>query len=289
MNAHSSSHIASHTNLQSPGSPLIRLSDVAKSFVHAGGRFQAVSNVSLEIFRGEIFGIMGQSGAGKSTLLRTINLLEPPDSGSVWVDGVDITSLDKHGLRQKRRSIGMIFQQFNLLQNASVFDNVAFPLRLRGAARDVIEARVTKCLAIVGLADKTSSYPSQLSGGQKQRVAIARALATEPAVMLCDEPTSALDAETAQSVLEVLRDINQRLGVTIVIVTHQIDVVRSLCHRLAEMRDGRIVRQSDIEPAQRVVARASLENQVMLDLDRSAVIAAHRELHVSSALKLVGG
>jgi D-methionine transport system ATP-binding protein len=274
---------------QAMDAPLIRLKGVSKSFAHAGGRFHAVNDVSLEIRAGEIFGIMGQSGAGKSTLLRTINLLERPDSGFVWVDGVEITALDKRGLRHKRQSIGMIFQQFNLLQNATVFENVAFPLRLQQASSEAIKARVGQCLSIVSLSEKAGSYPAQLSGGQKQRVAIARALATEPAVMLCDEPTSALDAETAQSVLEVLRDINQRLGVTIVIVTHQIDVVRLLCHRLAEMRDGRVVSQSDIQPAQRVVAKAALDNQVSLDLDRSALAAEHRDLHTSYSPKLVGG
>jgi D-methionine transport system ATP-binding protein len=285
---------ASLTTPGAPAAPLISLRKVSKSFAHDGGRFHAVNDVSLEIYAGEIFGIMGQSGAGKSTLLRTINLLERPDSGQVFVGGVEITALDKRRLREKRQSIGMIFQQFNLLQNATVFDNVAFPLRLRSSDKEGIRTRVAKCLDIVALSDKTTSYPAQLSGGQRQRVAIARALATEPAVMLCDEPTSALDAETAQSVLEVLRDINQRLGVTIVIVTHQIDVVRSLCHRLAEMREGRILRQSQIQPVQRMVAQAAIENRVMLDLDSSAVVAAHRELHdtqlhATSAHKLVGG
>ncbi|MFZ6863031.1 methionine ABC transporter ATP-binding protein [Undibacterium sp. Ji67W] len=222
--------------------PVIRLSAVSKSFpVHDGSTFHAVKNVSLEIAQGDIFGLIGKSGAGKSSLLRLINLLEQPDSGSIIVAGQELTQLNKKTLRSARQQIGMIFQQFNLLQNANVFDNVAFPLKIHGAlSKQEIAVRVKQCLAIVGLESKTFSYPAQLSGGQKQRVAIARALASRPQVLLCDEPTSALDAETTREVLDTLRDINQRLGVTIVIVSHELSVLSSLCKHVAVIADGEI-------------------------------------------------
>ena len=225
--------------------PLIRLDGVSKRFqLPDGGAFEAVRPTSLSVERGEIFGLVGKSGAGKSTLLRLINLLERPDAGRVLVNGRDLTALGKRDLRDARRSLGMIFQQFNLLQNASVFDNVAFPLRIHGQRdKAVIAARVAECLALVGLGDKAASHPARLSGGQKQRVAIARALASAPDVLLCDEPTSALDAETTESLLATLRDINATLGVTIVIVTHQLAVVTALCHRVAVVEDGAIAEQ----------------------------------------------
>jgi len=225
--------------------PLIRLRDVRKKFATAdGGVFEAVRSVSLEVREGEIFGLIGKSGAGKSTLLRLINLLERPDAGEVFVAGRELTQLSRRDLRDARQNIGMIFQQFNLLQNASVFDNVAFPLKIHGGhSRAQIDARVRECLALVGLSDKIGSYPAQLSGGQKQRVAIARALAPRPQVLLCDEPTSALDTETTRSLLETLRDIQQKTGVTIVIVTHELSVVEVLCSEVAIVEDGRIAEQ----------------------------------------------
>ncbi|HEY0294672.1 MAG TPA: methionine ABC transporter ATP-binding protein [Bordetella sp.] len=230
--------------------PVIRLDGVSKHFSTREGRFDAVRNVSLSIQPGDTFGLIGKSGAGKSTLLRLVNLLERPDAGAVHVAGIELTGLGKRALREARQSIGMIFQQFNLLQNEPVFENVAFALRVHGGRSQAqITARVDECLDIVGLADKRGSYPAQLSGGQKQRVAIARALASEPAVLLCDEPTSALDPETTRSVLGVLRDINTRLGVTIVIVTHELAVVRALCRNVAVMENGQIVEQAEITRA----------------------------------------
>ncbi len=225
--------------------PLIRLREVSKSFkLPDGKRFDAVKQVSLEVRAGDVFGLIGKSGAGKSTLLRLINLLERPDAGEVLVNGQNLLDLNKRALREARQSIGMIFQQFNLLQNATVFDNVAFPLRIHGKhSRAEIAARVRECLEIVGLTDKIDAYPAQLSGGQKQRVAIARALAPRPAVLLCDEPTSALDAETTRSVLDTLREINARFGVTIVIVTHELEVVRALCRQVAVVEAGVIAEQ----------------------------------------------
>ena len=227
------------------------LENVRKSFRLPDGRpLAAVRPTSLEVRRGDIFGLVGKSGAGKSTLLRLINLLERPDEGRVVVGGRELTALAKDELRNARQAIGMIFQQFNLLQNATVFDNVAFPLRIHGwHDKAQIAARVDECLALVGLEEKTASHPAQLSGGQKQRVAIARALAGHPDVLLCDEPTSALDAETTESLLATLRDINAKLGVTIVIVTHELPVVTALCRHVAVVEDGRIAERFALNDA----------------------------------------
>jgi D-methionine transport system ATP-binding protein len=241
-----------------PRPPLIRLESVQKSFTLPGGAvFDAVRSLSLDIHEGDVFGLIGKSGAGKSTLLRLINLLERPDAGKVLVGGRDLTTLSRRELRDTRQNIGMIFQQFNLIQNATVFDNVAFPLKIHGRhSRAEIEARVRECLALVGLGEKIHSYPAQLSGGQKQRVAIARALAPRPQVLLCDEPTSALDSETTRALLETLRDINLKLGVTIVIVTHELSVVEVLCRQVAILEQGRLVEQFEVDSpaAQRATA-----------------------------------
>ena len=247
--------------------PLIRLEGLSKSFPGpAGQRFEAVRDVSLQVREGEILGLIGKSGAGKSTLLRLINLLETPDTGRVFVAGRELTRLGKAELRAARQNIGMIFQQFNLLQNATVAENVAFPLRLHGkAGRAEVAERVAECLALVGLQDKAGSYPAQLSGGQKQRVAIARALAPRPAVLLCDEPTSALDAETTRELLATLADINRRLGVTLVIVTHELSVVQALCRQVAVIAEGRLVEQFAVHEAglrgQTALARELAEMQ----------------------------
>jgi D-methionine transport system ATP-binding protein len=247
--------ISNSLRVHSPAAPepLIRLEEVSKRFLLPDGRtLDAVRPTSLAIQRGDIFGIVGKSGAGKSTLLRLINLLERPDAGRVFVGTRELTALSKPALRDARQAIGMIFQQFNLLQNASVFDNVAFPLRIHGRHTDAeVRTRVDECLALVGLGDKATSHPAQLSGGQKQRVAIARALASRPDVLLCDEPTSALDAETTESLLATLRDINAQLGVTIVIVTHELSVVTALCRNAVVVEDGRIADRFDLESTAR--------------------------------------
>ncbi|MRN37326.1 methionine ABC transporter ATP-binding protein [Neisseria sp. N95_16] len=203
--------------------------------------FTAVEPTSLEIKDGEIFGLMGYSGAGKSTLLRLINLLERPDSGRVLVGNQDLMTLNGAQLRQARQNIGMVFQQFNLLSNRTVADNVAFPLEIAGWSSEKIRARVAECLEIVGLQERAGHFPAQLSGGQKQRVGIARALAPNPQVILADEPTSALDPATTRSVLECLEDINKRFNVTIVIVTHEMSVIRRLCDRAALLDNGRLL------------------------------------------------
>ena len=221
---------------------MIILDNVSKHYqTRDKTRFAAVEPTSLEIQDGEIFGLMGYSGAGKSTLLRLINLLERPDSGKVNVCGQELTALDAAALRQARQNIGMVFQQFNLLSNRTVANNVAFPLEIAGWPSEKIKERVKECLEIVGLTERADHYPAQLSGGQKQRVGIARALAPKPQVILADEPTSALDPATTRSVLECLEDINKRFNVTIVIVTHEMSVIRRLCDRAALLDKGKVV------------------------------------------------
>lgn len=223
---------------------LIRIDRVSKVFGREAAGVHALREVSLEVRRGDIFGIAGRSGAGKSTLLRMMNLLERPDSGSVHVGGRELTALPEPALRAARQEIGMIFQGYNLLQNLNVFDNVAFPLRLHGRLNPPrLRQRVEECLELVGLAGKAASHPAQLSGGQKQRVAIARALANRPAILLCDEPTSALDAETTRGLLDTLRGVNADLGVTIVIVSHELQALGALCKRVAVIEDGRVAEE----------------------------------------------
>jgi len=229
--------------------PMIRLEAVSKHYPARKGSaaVTALSETSLNIDRGEIFGVIGRSGAGKSTLIRLINLLERPSSGRVVVDGIDLTALDNSRLRAVRRQIGMIFQHFNLLSSRTVFDNVALPLELAGLSGKEIRSKVTPLLELVGLADKTGRYPAELSGGQKQRVGIARALATEPKVLLCDEATSALDPETTRSILGLLRDINEKLGITIVVITHEMQVIKEICDRVAVIDAGKVVELASVE------------------------------------------
>ena len=217
---------------------MITLSHIEKTFEGPDGAVAALKDVSLSVSKGEIFGIIGLSGAGKSTLVRCINLLERPTKGSVVVDGLDMTSLSDVELREARKSIGMNFQHFNLLSSATVYDNVAFPLRLSGMDEDKIRSKVDPLLSLVSLGDKANQYPSQLSGGQKQRVGIARALASEPKVLLCDEATSALDPQTTKAILELIRDINQKLGLTVVIITHEMQVIKDICDKVAVIENG---------------------------------------------------
>lgn len=230
--------------------PMIVLKDVKKTFnLQKQGKlvsFDAVKPTCLNIYAQEIFGLMGYSGAGKSTLLRLINLLERPDGGSVCVDGVNLTTLNANALRKSRHNIGMIFQQFNLMANRTVFDNVAFNLQVAGYPKSSIDKRVKECLHIVQLSDKAEHYPAQLSGGQKQRVGIARAIAPSPKVLLADEPTSALDPDTTRSLLSVLAQINRDFGMTIVIVTHEMHVIQKLCHRTALLHQGELLEVAPI-------------------------------------------
>lgn len=220
---------------------MIRIQNVSKVFTAAKKQVQALDNVSLTIDKGDIFGIIGYSGAGKSTLLRCINGLEIPTSGSVRVFDQDISQFKEKQLRDVRKQIGMIFQHFNLMNSKTVFDNIAYPLKLQKANKDEIANRVKVLLQLVDLEDKTYSYPSQLSGGQKQRVAIARALATNPDILLCDEATSALDPQTTQSILALLKRINKELGITIVLITHQMEVIKQICNKIAVMEHGKVL------------------------------------------------
>ncbi|MGG2197071.1 MULTISPECIES: methionine ABC transporter ATP-binding protein [Paenibacillus] len=220
---------------------MIQLSNVSKTYQVGDRSIAALRNIDLTVNKGEIFGIIGHSGAGKSTLIRTINVLEQPTGGQVFVDGVEMTALNGRRLQQERSSIGMIFQHFNLLSSATVADNIAFPLRLAKQQPGAVERRVRELLQLVGLEEHGAKYPAQLSGGQKQRVGIARALATSPKVLLCDEATSALDPQTTNSILALLLDINRKLHITIVLITHEMHVIRSICDRVAVIDGGKIV------------------------------------------------
>ena len=225
---------------------MIQLEHVSKQFEAGKQTVEAVKDVSLHIEKGTIAGIIGFSGAGKSTLARCINLLERPTEGKVTVGGAELTALSERQLREKRKKIGMIFQHFNLFASRTVYGNVAYPLRGSGRSRKEIDRKVRSLLDLVGLKDKADAYPSQLSGGQKQRVAIARALANDPEVLLSDEATSALDPETTRSILRLLKEVNRTLGITIVVITHEMQVVKEICHQVYVMEDGRVVEQGDV-------------------------------------------
>ena len=225
---------------------MIVIEDAYKTFESGARKVDAVRGVSLTIQDGEIFGVIGYSGAGKSTLIRLINLLERPTSGKIFVNGQELTALAPKELRQARRKIGMIFQHFNLMKSRTVYSNVAYPLRGSSLSKEERRDKVMNLLKLVGLEEKALAYPAQLSGGQKQRVAIARALANDPTVLLCDEATSALDPQTTQDILRLLRDVNRKLGITIVLITHEIAVVKEICTRLAVMDAGRVVEEGAI-------------------------------------------
>lgn len=225
---------------------MIRFENVSKTFRGNGKQVEAVKEVSLHIKKGEIFGIIGYSGAGKSTLVRCINLLERPDRGRIWIGDTEITALKGKSLRKQRRKIGMIFQQFHLFASRNVYENVAYPLKHQGLTRQEIKKRVEELLNLVGLEDKASAYPSQLSGGQKQRAAIARALANEPDILLCDEATSALDPKTTTAILRLLQEVNRKLGVTIVVITHEMQVVKESCGSVAVMEGGSVVEEGEV-------------------------------------------
>ncbi|MCP1299389.1 ATP-binding cassette domain-containing protein [Chryseobacterium sp. S0630] len=220
---------------------MIEIRNISKTFHQKKQSFKALDKVSLNIEKGDIVGIIGFSGAGKSTLIRTVNLLERPDEGQIIINGKDFTKLSSKQLAEERKKIGMIFQHFNLLSSRTVFDNVALPLELDHTSKDEITRKVNELLKIVGLEDKANDYPKSLSGGQKQRVAIARALANDPHLLLCDEATSALDPATTQSILQLLRDINQRLGITILLITHEMEVIKAVCNHVAVIDKGKLL------------------------------------------------
>ena len=225
---------------------MIKIENLSKTFHTADGSVEALKNVSLDIDDGDIFGIIGMSGAGKSTLVRCINFLERPDEGTVTINGVDLGSLRKKQLRSLRREVTMIFQGFHLLMQRTCLKNVCFPLELAGYSRQDAQKRARELLETVGLLDKANAYPSQLSGGQQQRVAIARALATNPKVLLCDEATSALDPTTTNSILELIQEINQKTGITVVVITHQMSVVEKICRHVAILDGGEVAEQGEV-------------------------------------------
>ena len=226
---------------------IIQIEQVSKTFQTKDGTIDALKDVSLNIEAGDIYGIIGMSGAGKSTLVRCMNFLEVPSEGKVLIDGKSLSEFSPKELRKEREKIGMIFQHFNLLMQKNVLENVCFPLYIQGKKKAEARAKALELLEIVGLADRAKAYPAQLSGGQKQRVAIARALASDPQILLCDEATSALDPQTTSSILELLQDINQKFGITIVIITHQMSVVREICTHVAIMKDGEVKEQGLVE------------------------------------------
>ena len=225
---------------------MIKLFHIEKTYDSPSGPVKALKGIDLNIGRGEIFGIIGLSGAGKSTLIRCINMLERPTAGKVIVDGKDLTEMNDSELREMRKQIGMIFQHFNLLSSATVYDNVAFPLRLAKVNENDIKKKVEPLLNLVGLSDKSAQYPSQLSGGQKQRVGIARALASDPKVLLCDEATSALDPQTTKSILDLIKNINQKLELTVVVITHEMQVIKDICDKVAVISNGVIAEQGSV-------------------------------------------
>ena len=269
---------------------VIEVRKVDKHFQTPDGPFFALRDVNLSVKSGEIFGIIGRSGAGKSTLLRILNLLERPSAGEVLIEGREITRLDGPGLRRLRQQIGMVFQHFNLLNSRTVYDNVRLPLRIAGGLTHEQESqRVAEALGLVGLSDQARKYPRQLSGGQRQRVGIARALADRPRLLLCDEATSALDPETTQSILTLLRDINRRLKLTIVLITHGMDVIRTIADRVAVLDHGRVVERGDVmdvllrpkHPTTRaLLAESGVETQGEI------VATEHRGLQVNGVLPL---
>ena len=259
---------------------MIEIKHLSKTFGVSGGTVDALKDISLTIPDGEIYGIIGMSGAGKSTLVRCINMLERPTSGDILIDGKSMTELSQKELREKRRDITMIFQGFNLLMQRNCLKNVCFPLELAGVKKADAEKRAAELLKLVGLGDKFKSYPAQLSGGQQQRVAIARALATHPKILLCDEATSALDPQTTQSILSLIRDIHDRLGITVIIITHQMSVVEQICTRVAILDGGVVAEEgavSDVfssprsEAAKRLVYPEGYQNPVMSGEDGAVI------------------
>ena len=270
-------------NLDSSQEQNILLNSVEKS--QSKIIFAAVDNVSLNVQKGDIYGIVGFSGAGKSTLIRTVNLLQKPTSGEVIIGGEDITQLDKKSLRERRKKIGMIFQHFNLLKSKTVFDNVFFPLKQMRISKNEKIRKVKNLLNLVGLSDKENSYPSQLSGGQKQRVAIARALASDPEILLCDEATSALDPQTTDEVLKLLRELNRKLGLTILIITHEMQVVKEVCNKVAVMENGKIIERGSIVEVfsnpQMPLTRAFINTATQIDSALEKVLNHKSILHLS--------
>ena len=226
---------------------MIKITNLSKTFTQGKQQVNALKNINVHIRKGDIFGIIGISGAGKSTLLRCLSALETPTSGDIEIDGISLKNIKNGNLIKLRKEMGVVFQGYNLMMQKTVAENIAFPLKIRGTSQEEIDLQVDKLLSIVELSEKKNAYPSQLSGGQKQRVAIARALATQPKILLCDEPTSALDPLTTRRVLKLLKEISENLGVTVVIITHEINVVKTICNRMAVISGGEIVEKGEVQ------------------------------------------
>ncbi|PWA07050.1 methionine ABC transporter ATP-binding protein [Pueribacillus theae] len=249
---------------------MIELKNITKVYKRKNTSITALKNVDLKIEKGEIFGVIGYSGAGKSTLIRLVNYLEKPTEGQVIIEGTDLSSYTTNQLREKKKDIGMIFQHFNLLESKTVFDNVALPLVLSKRKKQEINERVNELLSFVGLEDKAKNYPNELSGGQKQRVGIARALASNPSILLCDEATSALDPQTTDSILNLLKKINEEYNITMLIITHEMDVVKQICHKVAVMEKGEIIEQGPVielfgnpqHPTTKSFVRTVIKNEI---------------------------
>lgn len=253
---------------------MIEIKNISKTFHQKKQAFKALHNINLTIERGDIVGIIGFSGAGKSTLIRTVNLLERPDEGQIIINGKDFTKLNSKQLAHERKKIGMIFQHFNLLSSRTVFENIALPLELDNLSKDEIREKVNELLKIVGLEDKAHDYPKSLSGGQKQRVAIARALANDPYLLLCDEATSALDPATTQSILELLRNINNRLGITILLITHEMEVIKTVCNHVAVIDKGQLISKGTLSEI-----ISNKENPIIKQFLNSGVMTIPQELN----------
>ncbi|MBO4899986.1 MAG: ATP-binding cassette domain-containing protein [Lachnospiraceae bacterium] len=262
----------------------IEIKNLTKKFEVKEHTVVALDDVTLSIEKGDIFGIIGMSGAGKSTLVRSINYLEEPTDGRVLIDGVDLGTLTQKELRKKRSDIGMIFQGFNLLEQKNVVDNVCFPLEIAGVKRKEARIRARELLKTVNLEDKEKAYPSQLSGGQKQRVAIARALASDPQILLCDEATSALDPQTTESILSLLKEINEKLNITIVVITHQMSVVTQICNKVAIIDDGKVVEQG---PVDTIFEDPKTDAAKELILDKKVRYTPVEQLHATRKIRIV--
>ena len=265
---------------------MIRLDDICVRFEGKKNVVVAVKNVSLTIGRGEVYGIVGSSGAGKSTLLRTINLLEKPTSGSVLINGVKINNFKGENLRKVRLKIGMIFQHYNLINTKTVFDNVAFAMKVAGKSKEERKEHIPEILSLVGLSEKSDAYPSNLSGGQKQRVGIARAIANNPDILLCDEPTSALDLETTSSILDLIKDINKKMGITTVLISHEMNIVKKICNKVAVMENGYLVEHGSVYEVftnpQHDFTKQLIEHTINLDIPDGLL-----EIHKGKLIRLI--
>lgn len=262
---------------------IIRVDHVSKTFHAKNGQVEAVKDISFDIEKGDIFGIIGLSGAGKSTLVRCLNLLEKPSSGKVYVNGKSLTDLSGKELRKARQNIGMIFQHFNLLMQRNVLDNICFPLEIAGVKRSEAKKKALELLEIVGLSDKAKAYPAQLSGGQKQRVAIARVLANDPEILLCDEATSALDPQTTKSILNLLKEINQKRGITIVVITHEMSVVQEICSHVAVLDHGSLKESGTVEELFRFPKTEAARKLVLTGFAHISRMKGDRKIRVTFA------